>query len=343
MLTDSEAPLISVVTPFRNTAPYLAECIESVLGQSCSRFEYILSDNCSTDGSAEIAESYARRDPRMRVIRQPKLLTQVQHYNAALGQISSASRYCKIVQADDTIFPECLQLQMEAGDQSENIGLVSSYWLKGSELRGSGFPGQTPLLSGKEMARLHLRTGLWVFGSPTAVMYRSSLIRDAQPFYDESALHEDTEKCMQILERRDFAFVQQVLSFSRADNESISSAVCSFEPNAIDRYIIVRRYADVFLEAGEAEAMKKTAKRDYYHALAHQAVRFRGPAFWQYHHRGLQTLGERLDRSYLALHILQVVLWMAANPGATAMLALRPRKRKTKRESAGQLTEARER
>ena len=343
MLTASEPPLISVVTPFRNTAPYLAECIESVLAQSYSRFEYILSDNCSTDGSTEIAEAYARRDTRIRVIRQPRLLSQVQHYNAALEQISADSRYCKIVQADDFIFRECLCLQAQAAEQSEKIGLVSSYWLKGSEVRGSGFPAQTTILAGKQMGRLFLRTGLWVFGSPTAVLYRSSIVREARPFYDESALHEDTEKCMQILERWDFGFVQQVLSFSRADNESISSAVRSFQPNALDRYILVQRYADRFLEANEAAAMRKAEKRVYYRVLAEQALRFRGPNFWQYHRNGLSTLGEKLDWSYFALQVAQVGLWMAVNPGATVMLALGSGKRKTQPESASELTEARER
>ena len=46
-------------------------------------------------------------------------------------------------------------------------------------------------------------------------MYRCSLVRSQSPFYDESLLHEDTEKCLQILEHRDFGFVHQVLSFLR--------------------------------------------------------------------------------------------------------------------------------
>jgi len=337
--------LISVVTPFHNTAAYLAQCIESVLAQSYSHFEYILSDNCSTDGSGEIAESYARRDPRIRVVRQPRLLSQVPHYNAAIAEISADSRYCKVVQADDWIYPECLRLLMEAAEQSENIGLVSSYWLKGSEVRGSGFPCQKTFLSGRETARLYLRTGLWVFASPTTVLYRSSLVRECKRFYDESALHEDSEKCLQILEKWDFGFVHQILSFSRADNEGISSAVRDLQPVALDRYIIVQRSAAVFLEADEAAAIRKNARRIYYRALAHGALRLRGSGFWRYHQKGLDTLGEKLDWLYLALQISQVLLWMAANPGTTAKRAVSSWKRRAMRSGtaarAGDVLQAR--
>ena len=117
--TSAAHPLVSVVTPFYNTAPYLAQCIESVLAQTYPHFEYILMDNCSTDGSAEIAETYARRDSRIRLIRCSEFLSQLANYNRALTQISDESEYCKIVQADDWIFPNCLQLMVQAFKQSE--------------------------------------------------------------------------------------------------------------------------------------------------------------------------------------------------------------------------------
>jgi glycosyltransferase involved in cell wall biosynthesis len=325
-------PLISVVTPFHNTAPYLAQCIESVLAQTCPNFEYILVDNCSTDGSAEIAEVYARRDARIRLIRRTQLLSQVRNYNAALAEISGESQFCKIVQADDFIFPECLQLMMEVGESSESVGLVSSYWLKGSEVRGTRFPYPTPVLSGKEMARLFLRTGVWVFGSPTAVMYRSSLVRKQKPFYDESQLHEDTEKCMQILEQWDFGFVHQVLSFSRVDNESISSRVRDLRPQALDWYIIVQRYATTFLEPDEAEALKKETRREYYRVLAHETLRLRAPAIWPHHKAGLKTLHETINWPYLGLQMGQTLLGMLANPGTTMVRALRGLRRRFGRE-----------
>ena len=308
-------PLVSVVTPFRNVAPYLAECIESVLRQDYARFEYVLSDNCSTDGSGEIAQDYARREPRIRLIRQPRLLSQVQHYNSVLAEISDASDYCKIVQADDSVSPDCLKLMVGAFEQSESIGLVSAQYLKGDKVFGADFPTPTTMLPGREMARLYLRTGVFVFGSPTAVMYRSSVVRNCKPFYDESLLHEDTEKCMQILEKWNFGFVHKVLSFLRLGNASVSSAFQSLEPVALDWYIIVQRYAPVFLEDAEAALRKRQSRQEYYRILARQALRCRELAFWRYQREGLKTLGESLDWLYLGWQIGHELLCPVAKPG----------------------------
>ena len=316
-------PLVSVVTPFHNTASYLSQCIESVLSQSYRHFEYILVDNCSTDRSGEIAAAYASRDSRIRLLRQSRLLSQVQNYNSALTEISESSRYCKIVQADDFIFPECLQLMVRAFEQSESIGLVSSYDLKGDIVRGSNFPFGTHFLPGKEVARMLLRTGLFVFGSPTTVMYRSSIVRSQKSFYDETLPHEDTEKCMQILKQWDFGFVHQVLSFLRMDNKSISATFRSFQPQALDRYIIVQRYASDFLDGNEAAALRKKAKQEYYRVLSREAIRLQKPDFWRYHREGLKTLDETLDWSYIGLGIGRELLWMATNPGTTALRIVR--------------------
>jgi glycosyltransferase involved in cell wall biosynthesis len=84
--------------------------VESVLAQTYPHFEYILMDNCSTGGSAETAEIYTHRDPRICLIRCSEFLCQLANYDRALTRISDESEYCKIVQADDWISPKCLQL-----------------------------------------------------------------------------------------------------------------------------------------------------------------------------------------------------------------------------------------
>jgi glycosyltransferase involved in cell wall biosynthesis len=316
-------PLVSIVTPFYNIASYLGQCIESVLAQTFHDFEYILVDNCSSDGSREIAERYARCDQRIRLIRRDSLLSQVQNYNCSLLESSPCCQYVKMVQADDYLFPLCIDSMVRVFGKSESIGLVSSYWLKGSEVRGSGFPHDIDMLSGKEMARLFLRTGVWVFGSPTAVMYRAGLIDKNKPFFDSTKLHEDTEKCMELLKQWDFGFAHQILSFSRADNESISSRVRRFHPNSIDRYIVVQRYAGAFLEAGEAKEVKEKSRSAYYRVLARQVLGLQGAPFWNYHKTGLKTLGESVDIGFLIYQLIRELLWAIVNPGRTLVLVAR--------------------
>jgi glycosyltransferase involved in cell wall biosynthesis len=323
-------PLVSVVTPFYNTAPYLAQCIESVLAQTYPHFEYILMDNCSTDGSAEIAETYARRDSRVRLIRCSEFLSQLANYNRALTQISDESEYCKIVQADDWIFPECLQLMVRAFKQSESIGLVSSYWLSGNDLCGSGFPPRTPMLRGKETVRWFLLADVIAFGSQTQVMYRSSVVRLNKAFFDVSFPFADILKCIEILEHWDYGFVYQVLSFTRKDNESVLHEVLlPLAAHPLAFYVMARRYAPVFMGAGEAASTIAKYKLRYYRALAKAALRLRGPAFWRFHKVGLKALGkEKHDWPYLAMLVSAELLWLASNPGMTTVEILRRLRRK---------------
>ena len=92
-MKENGLPVVSCVTPFFNTADFLAECIEHTLHQSFRDFELILVDNCSTDGSDEIAQAYTARDSRIRFFRNEKFLTQIQNYNQSLSHISEQSRY----------------------------------------------------------------------------------------------------------------------------------------------------------------------------------------------------------------------------------------------------------
>ena len=61
-------PVVSIIIPVYNTAPYLDRCVQSACGQTCDRIEIILVDDGSTDASPVLCDAYARSDERIRVI-----------------------------------------------------------------------------------------------------------------------------------------------------------------------------------------------------------------------------------------------------------------------------------
>jgi len=326
-------PLVSVVTPFYNTAPYLAECIESVLAQTYSEFEFLLVNNQSDDGSREIAARFAAADPRIKLIDNPTFVGQVENYNGALSRIDLASRYVKMAQADDALFPECLQRMVELAEREPSVGLVSSYYLNGDQLQGEGVPRGLSRISGREACRMMLTEGRYLLGTPTTVLYRADVVRSRQPFFALGRYHEDTEAAFEILLERDLGFVHQVLSFSRADNVSITSSALDFNSRDLDYLMVLERFGPEVLSDEELARWRSFSHRGYFRFLGRALLRFQGRKFWEYHRRGLATIGWKLRwRSVVAWSAFEM-LSLALNPQNTIERAMADLKKRLARRA----------
>src|SRR5882672_4552339 len=66
-MTLTANPLISVVMPVHNGLPFLDESIKSILAQTLSDFEFVILDDASTDGSAELVREWEKRDARIQL------------------------------------------------------------------------------------------------------------------------------------------------------------------------------------------------------------------------------------------------------------------------------------
>jgi glycosyltransferase involved in cell wall biosynthesis len=313
----AECPLVSVVTPIYNTAAYLAECIESVLRQTYQNWEYVLLDNCSTDGSDRIAAEYAARDRRVRFFKNTDFLSQAKNYNSALNKISEESKYCKMVQADDWITPDCIERMVTVAESDPSVGIVSSYSLEGKRVEGTGLPYSTTIISGLELGRLHLLAKVYLFGTPTALLFRSEIVRDLDPFFDEQSFGFDADVCYRILQRWNFGFVHQVLSFHRMDNQGITSTILDFDPYRLDNFIFLGKYSPFYFPPEEAARLFKKAERKYLRSIARYVLPPAEKTFWEYHRKGLKTMGYELRWSKLAKPVLLEVLDLLGNPKST--------------------------
>jgi glycosyltransferase involved in cell wall biosynthesis len=114
-----KAPRISVGMPAYNDAGYVRTALDSLLGQTEKDIELIVSDNASTDGTAEICEEYAARDPRVRVFRQPENRGQAANFNLVLEK--ARGEYFMWASTDDRwapTFMEVLRRALEADPRS---------------------------------------------------------------------------------------------------------------------------------------------------------------------------------------------------------------------------------
>lgn len=93
-------PVLSVVIPVFNVAPYLEECLESVRRQTLTRLEVLLVDDGSTDGSREIMERYVRRDDRFILLEQPN---QGQAVARNLAVRKARGEFLTFVDGDDVV------------------------------------------------------------------------------------------------------------------------------------------------------------------------------------------------------------------------------------------------
>jgi len=289
-------PLVSIVTPVYNGAEYLAECIESVLEQSYQNWDYTIVNNCSTDASGEIARRYAAKDSRIRVRENQEFLRVIPNHNVAFRQISPQSKYCKMIFADDWMFPDCIAQMVAMAEEYPSVGIVHAYSLQGSKVLWTGLPYSRRPVSGREVCRQLFLNGLYVFGSATAMLYRSDLVRSHDPFYNEANLHADTEATISLLRNCDFGFVHQVLAYSRERAGSLSKMSTDLNTHIAGSLHALVVYGPDYLTREELQGQLSQHLSGYYAFLGKGLLLGRDKAFWDYHKKKLMEAGAGFSR-----------------------------------------------
>ena len=105
----SSGPLLSVLVPVYNVAPYLEQCLDSILSQPYSHLEVLVIDDGSTDGSGAICDRYAERDARIRVVHQANAGLSAAR-NAAMELMQGAFFTC--VDSDDWLTEDAFSAPM---------------------------------------------------------------------------------------------------------------------------------------------------------------------------------------------------------------------------------------
>jgi len=127
-------PAVSVITPAYNVEPYLADAIASVLAQTVTDLELVIVDDGSTDSTFAIASDYARRDSRVRLLRQPNGgISKARNHAMRIG----SGAVFAIFDSDDIWAPTYLERQLAILDEHPDVDIVTgNAWFLGGPLNG---------------------------------------------------------------------------------------------------------------------------------------------------------------------------------------------------------------
>ncbi len=178
-------PAISVLTSCYNAAPYLAESIESILGQYHRDFEYLLIDDGSTDGTLEILKRYAARDSRIVLIAKENTgLTD----SLNVGLQRARGEWIARLDADDVAMPERLHAQLDFVNRHRDVVLVGSSSIEididGRPLKVQRFPSRHSRLF-RNLEHLHR------FFAHSAAFYNTGRARNLGGYRPRMFLSED--------------------------------------------------------------------------------------------------------------------------------------------------------
>lgn len=230
---------VSVIIPAYNAQSYLAECLDSVVAQTFDDIEIIVVDDGSTDATAEIARSYAARDPRIRLLQKPNGgVSDARNY----GIDNSTGLYICFLDADDCLYPYTVDLLLSGlknNDCKLSIGRI------GYE-NGIKFDGHSEwLVYGwkNAVANLLYQDGT-IECSPCASLYARELFLKLR--FKKGIRYEDLDLTYRLIENANkVAFTNEVVYYYRPNPMGF---INTFTPARFDVLDVTRRIEEYMTE-----------------------------------------------------------------------------------------------
>jgi glycosyltransferase involved in cell wall biosynthesis len=243
-------PTVSICLPVYNGANFLAQAIESVLAQTYGDFELLIANDCSTDQTPEIIQSYAKSDPRIKTWTNEKNLKLFGNYNRCIEK--AAGKYIKLFAHDDLFHPTLLERMVEILDTNPDVSLVvsSRCWIDadGNRIEAESETAakimkpfsQDIRLSAAEAIAGTLKDIMNWLGEPCSQMFRKEY---ADGGYDTSFRQiGDLEYSYRLLQHGDYYFIADDLCYFRRHAQSWSQAR-SFDLTAyLDWFLLAAKY-----------------------------------------------------------------------------------------------------
>ena len=252
-------PRVSIITPAYNAAPYLGATARTVLAQSYVDWEWLIVDDGSTDGTAEIAA--ALEDPRVRLIRASHSGLPAVGRNIGIG--AACGDYVALLDADDLWEPDKLAEQMAYVAVHPEVGLVFSrfyLWVDSHKRPREVLPDTCGLPNpGWMLPLLVLKNRI---GTSSAVIRRDLIVKAGG--FDEDVRQratEDYELWLRLAALAPFGYVDRPLSWYRIHSTNISDRQLSLMSGHVLALEKTFRRQPELYDQPELSAARMTARK----------------------------------------------------------------------------------
>ncbi len=238
-------PKVSVVMPSYNHGKYLAEAIESILGQNFSDFELIVIDDFSEDGSAKIISEYAEKDKRMRCLFHKGNQGIARTFNEGISM--SGGKYIAFTSSDDIWEKERLEVGVEIMDRSPDVGFLYSESViidRDGRLTGQKISSIAPSPTGEYSGNLFgaLLRGHFICGSG-ALIRRESI--EGLRLNEELKYLNDWLYSLEFSERNKFYYISHPLVRYRVHGRNTNTDVLGYASDYVLMLkIILEKYPE---------------------------------------------------------------------------------------------------
>lgn len=259
--------VISVILPVYNGIPYLKDSVESVLKQNFQDFEFIILDDCSTDGSYEYLKNLD--DPRVKLLRNEKNKGLFPNLNMLIN--ASDTALIKIWSQDDIMYPDCLETFVKFHAQHE-VGF--SYCSRdkideNGQLKPALPADHTPsLISTSLHTRIAYFTGS-IAGNIANVCLNRKALHETGLFDERMKISGDFFMWVKLAEKFNTGFINKYLLQLRDHSGQLSRKESYYKFHIIED-MIVYRYLDGY--AGEKEKKEGHANLLQYKMLFYFTV-----------------------------------------------------------------------
>ncbi|MET0381970.1 MAG: glycosyltransferase [Burkholderiaceae bacterium] len=251
MQETSPIPLVSVLLPVFNGGAYLRPAIDSILAQTFRDFECLVLDDGSTDGSGELAQAIARRDPRLRVVRREN-----RGLVATLNELAGMARGALLARmdADDIALPHRFARQVDFLAANPAVVCVGGAQIL-MDQAGRDISPIVPPSDDERIQRQALR-GHGSICHPTA-MIRAGALREIGGYRADFYPAEDLDLWLRLGELGELANLAEPVLRYRVHTGSISGLAAQGRQRAAGRRACEeawrrRGVADIGFEAGDA-------------------------------------------------------------------------------------------